>query len=367
MGTFVVRRDHPIYQRTVKAEAAVWGKIKWNPDAPLSAQPAVAEYENELITGQRSQKMWDWLDVLQRRYGSFDHVLSLGSGVGAFESELLIRGLTQRLDIVDISQQACEKARQRLADELGVEMAGHVSVIVQDLNFADLPAAAYDLVIARGILHHIINLEHLIYQIGQALTSDGRLLIYEYIGEDQWQFTDERLGKLKSLLESEAETEHLGALLRRPQRLPSPFEAVRSSEIHGLLDKVFLESTDMEVVYGGVFQAVALCVGKKVIVEGLAQKRDVIQKDILLRKLVRLDRYATQNRLVDPCCLFAIYRKPRRPIWQPDVRMWTDRETWQRLDERSQMLVHQRIRYELRKIRLLREAVRRVRFLVRQH
>ena len=58
MGAFVVRRDHPIYQRAIKAEAAFWGKIKWNPDAPVSARPAVAEYENELITGQRSQKTW---------------------------------------------------------------------------------------------------------------------------------------------------------------------------------------------------------------------------------------------------------------------------------------------------------------------
>jgi len=62
-----------------------------------------------------------------------------------------------------------------------------------DLNFIKLPENEYDIVYCHGVLHHIINLEYLLEQLYKTLKPHGVLVVYEFVGESKWQWSEKRL------------------------------------------------------------------------------------------------------------------------------------------------------------------------------
>ena len=53
-----------------------------------------------------------------------------------------------------------------------------INTIQGDLNFVELPTNTYDFILCHGILHHLINLEHILYQINKSLKPNGLFLVY---------------------------------------------------------------------------------------------------------------------------------------------------------------------------------------------
>jgi SAM-dependent methyltransferase len=111
---------------------------------------------------------------------------------------------------------------------------------VQDLNRCKLAPGKYDLVAAQTCLHHIVELEYLADQIHQSLQPDGYLWIHDFIGETKFQFVEERIRICNDLLNilppefrvNRFTNKTLDAFKRpHPDRLASPFEAIRSAEI----------------------------------------------------------------------------------------------------------------------------------------
>ena len=163
--------------------------------------------------------------------------LSLGCGHGALERGLIAINMAQRCDGIDLSEGAIQEAR-RLAADAGVDA---IQYTVGDLEEANFPEAAFDMVFAHHSMHHIEELDGLCLAVRQALRPGGIFHLDEFVGPDRFQWTDTQLHHLNAFVQALPDryrrlpTGGLMPVLVRPtipQMLAfDPSEAVRSSAI----------------------------------------------------------------------------------------------------------------------------------------
>lgn len=241
----------------------------------------------------------DWLDPFMKQYGPRERCLSLGSGLGRVESYLIEQGFTKAIDAIEVCAAVNSEGR---INKKGVDfMQG-------DLNFLDIQPNSYDFILCHGVLHHLINLELVLHRINRALRPDGVLLIYEYIGEDRWQFSDQRMSVLTKAFPSVAFTVP-------PLWAVPGFESVRSSDLLPLVQACFSSVCKQEVLYGGVYFPFVTCTPDRY--------------DDLLPEVVRLDEACAREGSLPPCYLMGIYGKA--PATQLAARPWTDEQLDARL------------------------------------
>lgn len=171
--------------------------------------------------------------------------LSLACGGGRAERQLMERGICKTFHGIDIAEGALSEART-------IAEAENLSITYEqsDLNKIELDENAYDLVVTQNCLHHVLKLERLRDKIFQSLRPGGIMWIHDYIGETQFQYSNERLEIVNQLLKILPEEickdvvneRSIKQLIRKePGTLISPFEAIRSAEIM----PVFLEKFDI--------------------------------------------------------------------------------------------------------------------------
>lgn len=163
--------------------------------------------------------------------------LSLGCGHGGLERGLAGLGVAERYDAIDLSAGAIEEAR-RLAAAAGLE---NIEYRVGDLEKADFPEGAFDLVLAHQSVHHVEDLDGLCRAVRRALRPGGVFHLSEFVGPDRFQWTAAQLHHLNGFV---------AALPARCRRMPGgrrrlavrrptvaemlaldPSEAIRSSAI----------------------------------------------------------------------------------------------------------------------------------------
>lgn len=239
-GSYVAAlRDPSLYAAAAVREHEYWGRALTDPQrAERRAAAYRAGAELRIYRDHR-----DLLTELKQLGATPARTLSLGCGEGGLERGLLGRGLGGAVEAIDISEDAVAAA-QRQADAAGLP----ISYRVADLNVVDLPAAAYDLVIAQNGLHHLLQLEHLLDEVKRALRPGALLWIDDFVGESQFQWLDARIEISRRLIESLPEPLRWDAINDRPVmppvRMPpgsvgSPFESLRSAEIPVLLRERF--------------------------------------------------------------------------------------------------------------------------------
>jgi SAM-dependent methyltransferase len=171
---------------------------------------------------------------------------SLGCGAGNTEIHAAEQGLFASMDAFDVSPASLEQARDT-ARRHGVPWIRFESC---DLNAIHLPRAAYDAVVFCMSLHHVSALEHVLEQVARSLRPGGVLLVNEFVGPRQFQFSDFQLELVRSLLATMPErlrrSCHGGGLKTEYVRMPvshwnkvDPSEAVRSDEILPHVEKRF--------------------------------------------------------------------------------------------------------------------------------
>jgi SAM-dependent methyltransferase len=96
--------------------------------------------------------------------------LELGCGSGWLTLALAQRGATAHG--IDVADRAIEISRAYL-ESIEPEVASRVTYQVADLNGVDLPAEGYDLVVANGVLHHLVDPRGMIDRVHQALKPGG--------------------------------------------------------------------------------------------------------------------------------------------------------------------------------------------------
>ncbi len=243
-GLRSVRPDDPVYRRLAEAEAAFWEELQ--PLGLESAESKYAEgpvnrYVNERFTGDAGTH---WSATIAR-WGTFRKGLILGTSYVGCDIRILETNPELHVTFVDFSAGALQRRAEALA-----RFRGRFDVENHDLNFIELPAAGYDLIVSSSTIHHVINLEHLVTQIERALTPDGYFFLEDYVGEVRNDFS---AGKRRLF-----ETLYARDMARGRRQAPglvwqdasnlSPLCGVRSDEI---LDVCRRHLTEVEVRTAG--------------------------------------------------------------------------------------------------------------------
>lgn len=234
-----LRSSPEAYREAAQKEGQVWGTLFSDP-AFLAAREDDQAAAVELRFNRTSTGLRQMLD----HAGLDPHSgLSLGCGSGRAERRLLKQGVCREFTGVDVAEAAIAEARSTAASE-GLP----IHYLCQDLNAIDLGDLRFDLVVCQTILHHVLQLEHVLDEIERVLAPDGVLYVHDYIGETQFQFSDARLHWYNAVLQVLPEPLRTSRMRPRPStevvrptpgKLASPFEAIRSGEISGLLKERF--------------------------------------------------------------------------------------------------------------------------------
>jgi SAM-dependent methyltransferase len=125
-----------------------------------------------------------------------------------------------------------------------------VNYFVADLNKACFPPSTYDAAFASQSLHHIKDLEHLFAQVHQTLKPGGLFVVNEFVGPNQFQWTDKQLQHARAAYRKIPL--HYRVNLRNGQIKPEiarqtiakmnavdPTEAIRSQDILPLIYQQF--------------------------------------------------------------------------------------------------------------------------------
>ncbi len=211
--------------------------------------PYIIRYINTQISGNAEI---DWLSWFKQQFAKvpFKHGLSLGCGTGLVEREALQKQICKEFDGIDITQESIDMAVQ-LAKVNHLENQLHYSI--QDLNKVKLASQKYGFILISHALHHVEKLENVLKEMKKALQPDGLILMSEYIGPSQFQFTEEQLQNMNEFLETlpeeykrdlskEDEIAYKGPVIRPTREFMNqadPSESIRSDEIVPLLKKNF--------------------------------------------------------------------------------------------------------------------------------
>lgn len=170
--------------------AEKWSKHEQPPDLekrfwnfpPLSPYLIRSAFGEDLAMEHQHNKFWaeDMIVSKYLRNRNIESVFSLCCGFGHVERRII----PQLLDVkkcvaVDIATGALEVARQK-AREAGLDHV--IDYVCADLNNYTWEEGKYDLVIANGALHHLVNLEDVLQGIKLTLRENGIFYANEHVG-----------------------------------------------------------------------------------------------------------------------------------------------------------------------------------------
>ncbi|MEW6584548.1 MAG: methyltransferase domain-containing protein [Nitrospirota bacterium] len=240
--------------------AAFWGSraaevertdCHWT-DSPIIQK----HYIHPNISGCQDQNWFAWVGETFFTE-PVERALSLGCGDGCLERHGAFINVFQRCDAFDISPGAIDIA-QKKALESGISERVHYEV--KDINNVELMEGSYDAIFCAMSLHHIENLEHVLWQVDGALKADGLFIMNEYVGPNRFQWTDRQLNianDIFSLLPKKYRYDPTTkSVKKRIERVSvdhmlttDPSEAVRSADILPLVEEQF--DIVRRVDYGG--------------------------------------------------------------------------------------------------------------------
>ncbi|MCD6293761.1 MAG: class I SAM-dependent methyltransferase [Deltaproteobacteria bacterium] len=171
--------------------------------------------------------------------------ISICSGSGEFERTLMDNGLCRQIDAYELSVKRVEEGRT-MAEKGGY----NIRFYREDVNQAVFRPDYYDIFFSWSALHHIENLEGVIYNARRCLKKKGVLVAQEYIGPNRFQWTHKQLEILNRVLKclpvrlrKDPKTGNVKKRIDRPtinhMKDTDPSEAIRSNEIIPALQKHF--------------------------------------------------------------------------------------------------------------------------------
>jgi SAM-dependent methyltransferase len=239
--------------------------------------------------------------------------LSLGCGAAGTEIMAAGEGLFASLLGLDGSETALEEGRKAAL----VRGAAGLELARADLDALRLPAAEFDVALMNMSLHHVKNLEGTLGAVEQALKPGGVLVVNEFVGPSQFQFTDVQLAIANEVLALLPDRWRMDVTTGKPKtryvRQPrahwnvvDPSEAVRSDEIVGQLEARF--EVLLRRDYGGTILHLAL--------EHIVHNFDAgDERDVAAIRLLALleDLLIRHGVLESDFTLMALRKAPPRP------------------------------------------------------
>ncbi|HXJ55781.1 MAG TPA: class I SAM-dependent methyltransferase [Verrucomicrobiae bacterium] len=107
-------------------------------------------------------------------------LLDIGCGAGNYSLKLLERAPNLDVTLLDLSQPMLERAEQRV----GGATRGRLRTVQADIREAALGEAAYDLIVAAAVLHHLrtdTEWREVFAKMRRALKPGGSLWIYDLV------------------------------------------------------------------------------------------------------------------------------------------------------------------------------------------
>lgn len=222
-------------------------------------------YIHPLISGRTNV---GWLETISEKYfaSPVGMALSLGCGGGGLERHAADLKIAGKFIAYDVSEGAITLAKN-LAKQHRLR---HLSYRAADLNTMVHPENTYDVVFASQSLHHIESLEFYLDQVTRTLKPNGLFIINEFVGPNQFQWTDLQVQYAQSLLETIPECYRqiiqghgLKTTIARPtiefMNLIDPTEAIRSAEIipqiidrFEVLEKIDFGGTVLQLVLADI-------------------------------------------------------------------------------------------------------------------
>jgi SAM-dependent methyltransferase len=209
--------------------------------------PAVVAHLSRLSTGDPSR--W-WMEDFKSRYADPPRrrALVLACGNGWVERSLFDLDVARHFDAFDVSPQLVAEAEESRGDRA-------ITYQVSDFASFDPEPQSYDLVVNHAALHHAHRLYRAVRVAAEALSEDGVLVSWEYVGPSRYQYRSEHLALIHAANES------LPQHLRSPHPLPprvgrsmvsgDPSEAVHSGEIRRAVEHWF-EIVEWHDLGGGI-------------------------------------------------------------------------------------------------------------------
>lgn len=204
------------------------------------------QYICPLISGEAHV---GWLEYVARKYypSPVAIALSLGCGGGGLERHGLQLQIAESFDGFDVSEGALQLAKEEAQKSGQLEA---INYSVANLNKLEFAEDSYDAVFASQSVHHIEALEHYMQQVSRCLKPGGYFIINEFVGPNQFQWTDVQLQHCQRLLAEIPESYR--QMIREPGVKHSverptiefmngydPTEAIRSADIIVELEKRF--------------------------------------------------------------------------------------------------------------------------------
>jgi len=173
--------DDASYQEKLAGEAALWGRVA---EEQAERVPPDWRYHRDLrhnaVVHARD------IDALLARIIPGMKALELGCASGWLTLAMAQRGAAAHG--MDISEGAIAVARAYY-ESIKDTVPGTATYALTDLNALDLPPATYDVIAAKGVLHHLVRLEHVIDQVHAALKPGGLLWVSDTHGDESLPVT----------------------------------------------------------------------------------------------------------------------------------------------------------------------------------
>ncbi len=206
--------------------------------------PVILEHCQRLVTGDPKMNFYQFL----RNEFVNSHLqkgLSICSGSGDFERGVIDNNICKSIDAYEIAEERVKEG-VRIAKERGYKINFHI----EDVNNAVFKHDHYDIFFSWSALHHIENLDGVCKNVKDALKEAGLVVAQEYIGPNQFQWTDRQINIANSVLtilperlRTDPVTGHLITHIERPSlehmNRTDPSEAIRSHDIIPTLKKYF--------------------------------------------------------------------------------------------------------------------------------
>jgi SAM-dependent methyltransferase len=255
----------------------------------------------ENFTGDKNK--W-WVQDFQERFCQkpFEHGLVLNCGNGWVERDLIDKGLVKRISAFDYSIDLLRVAQK--------EKGGRSIFYFQtDANRVDFGENQFDLIVNVASLHHVQYINHLCRVMLKAITENGILVNFDYIGPHrnqypfkQWYLINRVNRSLPDLIrKSPIIKPHLPTML-----FADPTEAIHSELIFESVSRYF-EIFERHDTGGGIAYELLTHNSKlkNVPVETL---------NLYISKILAIDKEYTRRKQVPPLFSYFIARPKKRVI-----------------------------------------------------
>ncbi|HSP15933.1 MAG TPA: class I SAM-dependent methyltransferase [Thermoanaerobaculia bacterium] len=188
--------------------------------------PLVRAEANRLVSGDAAVWPTQWLKT---QVSGLTDGVSIGCGTGAFERDVVPRGVVSQMIGIDEAHQPLERAT-RLAVEAG--LADRIEYVQTDANqWLKAHPNSFDAVFFHASLHHFARPAEMLATVCSALRPGGWLYLDEYIGpaRDEWSLFRLALPNLAYRLLPFGVRRPW--LVRAPINREDPTEAIASSSI----------------------------------------------------------------------------------------------------------------------------------------